>query len=190
MGFLDQYVEKYQLPALDEKTKQRLQELKDVLAKLDYLSPTEEKFSDLIQQYSGTIFDLVDRIKANFADWKFSFGDIVSRWRFVVDIASEVTKIVNELSDKIVPANSTPEEAHKAKLVFGQELTYFIYLLWNPRLIKWVPESVETWLEKYAVYWISGVVVDWALNYFEKDETTNVVKLKSFGQTYCLQRTK
>jgi len=173
MSFLKNYAEQNKLPALRGAAKKRLENIEK---QLDAKTQGDNKFSDIIQGYSDQIVSLVERMKTEFADWNFSVGKVSSVFRFVIDIASEVSSIVKEIEGKIVPPSLSPEEAKAAKVLFGQELTYFIYMLWDPRLVKWVPIGIESYVEKKVIYWLAGMVVERSLGQF--DAQAVVVKKK------------
>jgi len=164
MSFLKKYAEENSLPPLRKGAKKKLEEVEK---KLDALTQGDDTFSDIVQDYADRITNIVERIKAEFGDWKLSIGNLVSSFRFIIDIASEVAQIIAEIEPKIVPPNATPDEARQAKVLFGQELTYFIYMLWDPRLVKWMPLWMESWLEKKIIYLLAGMSVDWALERFK-----------------------
>ena len=161
MSFLKRYADNNKLPPIKDSVKKKLE---DIEKNLDTKTQGDETFSDIISEYADQIVSLVARIKSEFTDWKLSVGNVTSAFRFILDIAGEVMVIVNELESKIVPPGATPEEAKLAKVAFGQELTYFVYLLWNPRLVKWIPVGIESWLEKKIIYWLSGMAVDWFID--------------------------
>ena len=185
MSFLDIYVEKYALPEISEGVKKRLEQVEN---RLEEISEGENTFEEIIQDYSEEISNLVLRMKKEFKDWKFNVGNVVSSFRFILDIGQNVAVIIDEISAKIVPDNATPEEARQLKIKFGQELTYFIYLLWDPRLVKWIPVGIETWAEKKIVYWLAAMVVDKTLDFLEKPHT--VAKKRTFVEKKVIKKRK
>lgn len=175
MSFLQEYINKEHmndtpgsdpLTALDDVTKGRLEEIEK---KLDNLTPGEDKFADIIKDNAEDISNIIKKVKEQFSSWKPTVGNFVSAFRFIVDISTEVVKIVNEVSSKVVPTGSTKEQAHQAKVEFGKELTFFIYTLWDQKILSWVPR----WIEKKVIYWISGMVIDWALDKIENRTTAS-----------------
>ncbi|MFA6088598.1 MAG: hypothetical protein WC755_01925 [Candidatus Woesearchaeota archaeon] len=171
MSFLQNYInDNYangnnpDLPALDTGVKNRLEESEK---NLDNLTPGEDKFADVIKDNAEDIAEIIKKTKEQFTGWKPTVGNFVSGFRFIVDISTEVVKIVNEVSEKIVPAGSTKEQAHQAKIEFGKELTFFIYTLWDQKIVNWIPR----WIEKKVIYWISGMIIDWALDKIEGNST-------------------
>ena len=179
MGFLDRYAKDNALGPIEENIKKRLEKVEK---NLDEKTQGDDTFSDMISDYSDRIMAIVDKVKTEFAGWQWSLGNVASAFRFVIDIAGDVTGIVKELEDKIVPDNATPEEAKQAKVQFGQELTYFVYLLWNPRLVKWVPVGIETWVEKKIVYWLAGMAVDWSLDYLDGKTQVDSFAVKTIAK--------
>lgn len=163
MSFLDKYLEENNLPPLPNNIKDRLEEIEE---KLKNMFPDQDQFTDAIRECYPKIVEIVERTKKEFEGWKLTAGNVVSAFRFVISMANDVSEIVQELSSKIVPPGATPEEAHNRKIQFGKELTWFTYSMWNPKLIKWLPESVEAWVERKVIYWLSGMAIDWALDYF------------------------
>lgn len=164
MSFLDEYLNDNNLPPLPDHIKERLDEIEK---KINDLFPSgNDQYANLIKEYYPKIVEIVDKIKNEFKDWEMSAGNVVSAFRFIITISNEISEIVNEFVEKVIPVGTPAEEAHQIKIELGRELTWFAYCLWNPRIIKHLPEVVETWIEKRIIYWLSGMVVDWALDYF------------------------
>ena len=161
MSFLDKYLDHDKLDKISDKTKKILEEVEKTL---DDSLVGDDNFSNLIKDHSDKIMSMIARIKDQFDDWSLSVGNLVSAYRFILDIAAEVSEIVDELSDKIVPPGTPPDAARRLKIQFGQDLTYFIYMLWNPRIIKWVPDWIETKVEKKIISKLAGMVMDWMLD--------------------------
>lgn len=163
MSFLDRYLSNETLTELSSSVKSKLESIE---VNLTELTQGEDKFDEIIKDYVPQIIDIVKRIKEEFSEWKIS--KIGSSFKFVLQIGAEVAGIVNALSNKIVPGGSDPSDAHAAKVQFGKELSYFVYCIWDPRLIKWIPIGLESWVEKKVIYWLSGMAVDNALKLIEK----------------------
>jgi len=164
MSFLDEYIKNNQLSPLDESVKRKLVKIETRLNN----RTLEEKSSDIVKDHSSEILKIINKIKHEFAGWSLSVGNVVSAFRFVLDIGEEVAKIVNKISYRITSEQHTPEERKQAKILFGQELVYFIYLTWNPRLLKWVPLWIESIIEKKIVYWLAGMAIDRTLSQIEE----------------------
>jgi len=168
MSFLDQYLKGQTLDDLRGSVVNRLKDIESSLNVQLGGNDTTDTFTDVIKDYVPQIMDIVTRLKTNFANWKLSTGQVVSSFKFVLGIAGEVSQIVHDLQDKIVPAGTEATKAHDLKVKFGQELTYFVYCLWDPRLVKWVPVGIESFAEKKIVMWLSGMAVDYSLTFFEQ----------------------
>ena len=160
MSFLDNYIADNKLPPLDQE---KMNTLEKVEATLNNLTPGKDQFDDIIKDNAEQINQIIEEIKIQFVGWKPSVGSFVSSFRFVIDIATEVVKIISDISGKIVPAGATSEQAHQAKIEFGKELTYFIYVLLGTSFSKWIPD----WIEKKIIYWLAGMTIDWALDKIE-----------------------
>ena len=183
MSFLDEYLDKHRLDKLPGETKKRLEDLQNKMEK-DTQDAGDVDFKDCIKQYGPEILDLVDRVSAKIGDIKVgSIGDALDLFRFVKDIALEVSQIVNDISGCIIPDGLTPEEERAAKVSFGQDLTYFIWVTVGPLDSKynWIPFKKK--IEKKLVYWLSGQALEFVYDLFDKnpDITTQSVPVIKKG---------
>jgi hypothetical protein len=155
MGFLDNYCKSHALPPLDDKVKQRLEQAEK---KLDDLIPAKTlKFEEVIAEYHDHVIDLIGRVKAEFSNWKFSWGNLWQTFRFVQGIVLEVVQIVDAISHKIVPPGTDKDREKQIKVEFTTEFTYFIWMIVNPLgdYFNWLP--FKKTLEKRIVLWLAGI---------------------------------
>ncbi len=164
MSILSSYLEKHKLPALSDKAKIKLTKLESKLSK--YISDQKgtSTFEDCLKIFGPQIADLVGRVKNNMPE--VSWGNTVKIFRFVNSIATEVFQMVEATSSCVISDGMTPEERHAAKVSFGQELVYFVWMTIDPFKDKfnWVPFKAT--LEKKLVKWIAAMALESTVDLF------------------------
>ena len=181
MSFLDRYAQNVTLADLPQVVTDNLKKVEERLDGL--VTSKDEKFADVIGEYVPRIFDIYARLKAQFSGWKFSIDNTVSAFKFVINIANEVVQIVNAIASRVVPEGADAPTAHIAKVQFAKELTYFIWAMWSPRLIKWLPESVDRVVQRKVVYWLAGMAADAGFNLWDRisSQASGKLSLKAGG---------
>jgi len=174
-SFVAQYLKKSKLEKLPKKVKKNLAKAEERLSKKVAGDGT---FGDIIKDHAGELVDLVDRLKENFKDWKFSVTRVFQDLRFVIGISTEVAQIVNEIEGELGLEGLTPEQARQRKVEFGQELVYFVWLAWNPfgDIAKWIP--FKSTIEKRLVFWVAEMGIEAALDFFAANQEVTVSSVK------------
>ncbi len=156
MGFLEHYVDKHRLDTMPQKHKNNINKLEKSLSKR---IPDSANFDEVLQKYGPQISDLVERVAKAFGDG-FSFSD----FRVVINIGVEVYQLVNQISDQIVSPGMSPEEQHEARVEFGKDLTYLIWMTVDPlkKYFNWLP--FKKTIERKLVKWLAGYALDAAMD--------------------------
>lgn len=130
-------------------------------------------FEDALKKYGPEISDLVERASNALKDMSFSF----QKFRVVISIGIEVYQLVEKMSDCIVSDGMSEEEQQAAKLKFGKDLTYFIWMAVDPiaDYFKWLP--LKKTIEKWLVRWLAGYALETALDI----ETAMDQQISTFG---------
>jgi len=160
MGFLNEYLKNHVLDPMPSSQQTNLEKVEQNLEeKLSGLS----SFEDIVKQHGAEIADLVGRAREAFKNISFSFD----KFRVIINIGIEVYQIVENMSSLIITENMSPEEKTKAKIEFGQELIYFIYLTIDPlkSVLNWVPFKAT--IEKKLVKWLSGMSLSAAADFLK-----------------------
>jgi hypothetical protein len=166
MGFLNAYLKNHILDTMPDSQQANLEKLEKVEQNLEnQISGTSGtlNFEEIVKQHGPEIADLVSRASEAFKNIEFSF----SKFRVIINIGVEVYQMVEEMGSSIVTDTMTPEEKQMAKIKFGQELIYFIYLTIDPlkNVLNWVP--FKSTLEKKIVKWLSGLSLSAAVDFLK-----------------------
>lgn len=161
MSFLEEYVSKNLLDNLSPSQQQHVNDLEQALnAKV-----SNGSFEDILKQYGVQIADIVKRASVAVSG-EFSF----SKLRVVINIAIEVYQLVEVMSSSIVKPDMSEENKKTAKITFGQDLTYFIWITVNPLKghFNWLP--FKSAIEKKVVKILSGFGIKSALDILESNK--------------------
>jgi len=168
MGFLNQYLDKHRLDKMPKKTKKNLDKLEKKLHDHVANSMGNLSFEDIIKQFGPQIADLVERV-SNYKDNMppVSWRNILSIFRFVQSIATEVCQIVEVMKDAVVDDSMNEKEQRQAKVKLGTELVYFIWATVDPlkNRFTWLP--FKKTLEKMIVKWLAGIGMESAMDLFK-----------------------
>jgi hypothetical protein len=150
MSFLDSYLDKHRLDKLPDKTRDNLTKLEDVLE--DRVDIVGSDFEECLQKFGPVIADLIERVAEGTKNADVSLA--TARW--VINIAIEVYQVVDQMADCVIDDEMTPEEAHEAKVEFGKDLTYFVWMTIDPlaKYLSWLPFRKR--IEKALVRWLAG----------------------------------
>lgn len=183
MGFLTHYLEKHRLDNIPDSSKKNLEKLESNLdRKIQDAKNSSDKFEDIIAEYAPDISSLIERFSYHIDNTNLkSMSGILSSFKFVISIGTEVYQIVEAISDDIVSDGMTEEEAQDAKIDFGKHLVYFIWKTIDPLKgrLYWIPFKAT--IEKKLVFWIAGMGIGAAIGLFDAKETEN--KVKSFASS-------
>jgi len=166
MSFIDTYIEKYRLDSIKPKTKKNLAALEN---KLSDATNDASSFEDIIKDQADIITDLINRVSEHFRGRKFSFKNVVSSFRFVISISTEIYQIVEQIKSSIISRDMTENEIAAAKHDFGVDLVWFVWMTVGPldKVFTWMP--FKKTIEKMLVRWIAGMALKSAVDLF----TTN-----------------
>ncbi len=173
MGFLDHYVDKYKLDKISLENG-RLKRLEEKIRRTINSAPTPVVFEDIIKQHGEKIADLVARVSAHFNEWQFS--KIISSFKFVINIGTEVYQIVEDMQDSIITDGMSEEEKNIAKTELGKDLTYFVWMVVNPLKNKWKWLPFKGAIERWIVKWLAGMSLNAAMDYFKAN-----IKIRVFS---------
>lgn len=167
-GFLKHYVKKHRLDTMPEKHKKNIAKLEEKIAKHVEKAPGPLKFDDVLKEHGQKIADLVERLSDYIKDMpSLSFSGVISLFRFVYSISIEIFQIVKDVSGAVVDDSMTDEEQHDAKVTFGKELVYFVWLTVDPlgKRFNWIP--FKKTIEKKLVMWLAGMALESAVDLFD-----------------------
>ena len=121
------------------------------------------KFEDALKRHGPQIADLVERASDALKDMSFSF----QKFRVVISIGIEVYQLVEEMSDCIISDDMDEEQQKAAKVEFGKDLTYFIWMTVDPigGYVNWLP--FKKTIEKWLVRWLAGYAMETAMDMLE-----------------------
>lgn len=162
MGFLQNYVKDYQLPAISDWAKDELEAIQE---KIKQSIPTETTtFDETVKKYGPQIADLVSRLSAKVNSLNLStWGDYFGLFKYIWSIAVEVWQLVSNIGGSLV-LEGTDEEKHAKELEFSTQLIYFVWFSVDPLKDKfnWVPfkKSIEKWLVTYCAKKALDVAID------------------------------
>jgi hypothetical protein len=139
MGFLKNYLDNANLPNIDDKIKNNVDKLEGRLA--DYIKKQDGDFEQCIAKYAPAIMDLVSRVSKFFEENPITWGNAFNIFKFVYNIAIEAHQLVELLSGCVIKDGMTDEEKKQAKIDFGVELIYFVWMSVDPLKgrFNWVP---------------------------------------------------
>lgn len=166
MGFLDSYLTKFKLDDLPAKAQESLAKVEKDIEKALEVNEANPIFDECVKQFGPQVADLVERFNAHFANMKWSISTIGQNLRFVINIGTEVYQIVEQVGHLVVLPNMTDMEKHNAKVNFGKQLCYFIWMTVNPLKDKlsWIP--FKKTIEKKLVFWIAGMALEHTVDLF------------------------
>jgi len=161
MSFLEEYVSKHLLDNLSPSQQDNINNLETLLKD----QVTNGSFEDILKQYGSQISDLVNRTSQAVS------GEIsLSKLRVIINIAIEVYQLVEVMSSSIVKPDMLEEDKKIAKITFGQDLTYFIWITVDPLkdYFNWLP--FKKTIEKKVVKILSGFGIKSALDILESNK--------------------
>ncbi len=181
MGFLDKYTDKHYLDGLHSGTKKRLKSIESKIKISIDSNPTKSTFEDVIKKHAKQIIDLVGRVRMHFDSWELS--KLVSTFKLVLNIGTEVYQIIENMKDSIVADDMTAEEQYLAKLDLGKDLTYFVWLAVDPIKSKWNLIPFKKTIEKMIVKWLAGMALNAAMDFFNaNDKSLEVFSVAKSGK--------
>ena len=161
MSFLEEYVSKHLLDNLSPSQQDNINNLETLLKD----QVTNGSFEDILKQYGSQISDLVNRTSQAVS------GEIsLSKLRVIINIAIEVYQLVEVMSSSIVKPDMLEEDKKTAKIIFGQDLTYFIWMTVDPlkSYFNWFPFKKS--IEKKVVKILSGYGIKAAMDLLEANK--------------------
>jgi len=161
MSFLEEYVSKHLLDNLSPSQQDNINNLETLLKD----QVTNGSFEDILKQYGSQISDLVNRTSQAVS------GEIsLSKLRVIINIAIEVYQLVEVMSSSIVKPDMLEDDKKIAKVAFGQDLTYFIWITVDPLkdYFNWLP--FKKTIEKKVVKILSGFGIKSALDILESNK--------------------
>ena len=181
MGFLNHYLDKHRLDNMPNSYKKNLERLENNLdRKIQATGNASKKFEDVIAKYASEVSDLIERLSKHIANTNLkSLTGIMSSFKFVISIGTEVYQIVEAISDDIVNSGMNETEAQEAKIDFGKHLVYFVWKTIDPlkgRLV-WIPFKAT--IEKKIVFWVAGMGLEAAIGLFDAKDAE--AKIEAFG---------
>ncbi len=170
MSFLDQYLNKHRLEKLPEKAKKKLAKLETHLASKINNNSTPKSFEDCIVRLGPRLGDLIERVSLHFDSFEWSVSGVLAAFRFVNSISIEVFQIVEEIKDCVVTDGMSEAEQHKAKVDFGKDLVWFIWMTVDPLKgrLTWIP--FKRTIEKKVVLWLAGMALESTVDLFNANE--------------------
>ncbi len=185
MSFLDTYVKKYRLDKLGAKTKKNLDKIEKKLDARTKKATGKLSFEEAIKDHANVIADLIERVSKHFGGWKLSYKNALSSFRFVISIATEVYQIVEQIKSSIVSPGMNKQEADTAKMEFGKDLVWFVWMTVGPldKTLTWVP--FKRTIERKLVRWIAGMGLDAAMDLFQTNK-----EITSFAVNNTVEHTK
>jgi len=172
MSFLESYLKKHRLDKIPDKHKKNLKKLED---KLNDQLQGSSTFEDCLKDYGPEISDLVERASNALKDLSFSFQKL----RVVINIGIEVYQVVEQMDDCVLVDGMTEEEKKAARIEFGRDLTYFIWMTVDPLAdyLTWLPFKKK--LEKLIVRWLAGYAMEAAIDMFTAQSQVNTMSAEA-----------
>jgi len=171
MSFVNHYLSKYRLDKMSDQHKIKVSKLEKKLS--EKINDSVDFDNDILVEYGPILADLVERSSNDVHDFSFS------KFRVIINIGIEVYQIVEQMSNKIVPENTSPEKTKKIKIEFGKELVYFIWQTIDPlsKYLNWIP--FKKTIEKKLVMWLSGYAIEASVDMFNVKEPVSVMSVNS-----------
>ncbi len=170
MSFIDTYLTKYKLDSLPQSVKETLNKVEQTLNdKANAITDGEAKFNECLKQYGPDIASVTERVSEKFKGISVkSVSDAISLLRFISSIGFEVYQIVDHLSACALPDSLSEESKKSAKIDFGVELTYFVWVTVSPLegKLSWIP--FKKTIERKVVRWLSKTSIQFAYDYFNR----------------------
>lgn len=166
MSFIDSYL-KNPLDQLPQSAKNILSNLENTMAQIVDDSKTSYSFDDIVSKIGPQVADLIQRFKDYFTSLpSFSLKSLGDIFRFVMNISTEVHQIMASVDSLIISNDMTDQQKHDAKVLFGQNLVYFIWVTVDPLKDKlnWLP--FKKTVEKKVVFWIANMALQHAVDLF------------------------
>jgi hypothetical protein len=170
MSFLEEYVSKHLLDDLSPKQQENINKLEEVLKE----QVTNGSFEDILKQYGVQIADLVNRT-SQAVSGEFS----LSKLRVIINVAIEVYQLVDVMSDKVIKPDMSEEDKKSAKITFGQDLTYFIWMTVDPlkEYFNWLP--FKKTIEKKLVKILAGYGIRAAIDIIKSNLQVSTLSARS-----------
>lgn len=178
MGFLDSYLNKYRLDEITTKAKASLDKVEKDLEKILQENEQNPAFDECVKRFGPQVADLVERFSAHFASLNgWSLETVAQSLRFVINIGTEVYQIVETVKDLVVKPKMTPAEAHTAKVEFGQNLCYFVWMTVDPlkEKLSWLP--FKKTIEKKVVFWVAGMALEHTVDLFAANAGVSLMEV-------------
>jgi len=182
MSFVDNYLDKHRLDTMSEKHKKNVSKLEKKLKdKAKGNNGTLDFEEDILKKYGPQIADLVER-----ASQALHGGFSFDKFRVVISIGIEVYQLVDQMADKVIPPGLSKDKQQEAKIEFGKDLTYFIWMTIDPlaNYLNWLPFKKA--IERRLVRWLAGYALDTALDMLLSQES-QLVSAMSADQKYILR---
>lgn len=180
MGFLNEYLDNNRLDPVSKKVNKQLEALEEQLKEKSTVEASE--FDEALKKYGPQILDLVHRAAKAFKNVSFSFAKL----KIISKLAVEVYQLVDTIQDVIITSEMTDQEKDEAKISFGRDLIYFIYLTINPlkNRLRWLP--FKKMLEKKVVLWLAEMGLESAMKVIDsvKDK---VVESMAEGEAIAIK---
>lgn len=167
MSFLESYLKKHRLDAMPEKHKKNLEKLEK---KIDEKIQGSGTFETCLQKFGPQISNLVERASKALRDISFSFQKI----RVVINIGIEVYQLIDQMDDCVVTDNMFESEKKAARLEFGKDLTYFIWMTIDPlaNYLVWLPFKKK--IERFIIRWLAGYAMEAAIDIMRAESEVRV----------------
>ena len=178
MSFIDTYLAKFRLSEMPNSIKDNLINLEQKL--IDTAQQDNSDFQECLKQFGPQLSDLVERLSGQLSKFpKISLGNVFSVFRFVINIGIEVYQLTDKMSECVLK-NIPPEKLHATKVEFGQQLTYFIWMIVDPlnKYLNWIP--LKKTIEKKLVLWLAKYALEATVDLFAVNQG---VKTFSIGET-------
>lgn len=167
MSFVDHYLKKHRLAKMPEKMKERIKKIEEKVRNLVDNAPGEKTFEDCLKEYGPEIADLIERVSKHIKDHPpLSFGGVIQTFKFIYSIAVETHQIVEAMAGCVIDDSMSEEEQHVAKVGFGKDLIYFIWMTVDPlqKKFNWIP--FKRTIEKKLVMWLAGMALESTVDLF------------------------
>ena len=172
MSFLESYLKSHRLNKMPNKHKANLKKLENNLNEKVQGSAT---FEECLKNYGPEISDLVERASNTLRELTFSLQKI----RVVINIGTEVYQIVDQVQDCIISEDMSEPEKKTAKLEFGKDLIYFVWMTIDPLQdhLKWLP--FKKIIERKLVKWLAGYSLEAAFDMFKAQTNVQTMSAKT-----------
>ena len=137
----------------------------------------------IVKKYAPEILELVQRASVAFKEMSFSF----SKLKVITKLGTEVYQLVDAMQDAIVKPEMTEEQKATAKVSFGKDLVYFIYLTINPlkSRFRWLP--FKKTIERKLVLWLAEMGLETAMKLFDSVKDKIVAPMDAEGKAITIR---